>query len=319
MPVFSLLFALSALSALRSCEGAANDGLRALPCPDPADIFPCVCTTGSENHMTMDCSDLASEDELARVFSSNLPFTKFHLLKIEENQNLRVLREGDLGPASFSVIIINGGVLEEVQYGAFAGSYSTAEVIDLSRNALTEFPFYELPLFTSLSTVAVDNNVISSIPVLQSASLKDLNFGNNIDTIFPETFANLPLLNYVILFDNNLSNVPKGAIAFSSTDNGYVDLRSNIIGSIEVDAITGLNAGTLYLNGNSLSVLEEDVFRPILEGGATVYLNENPLQCGCDVAWLVLNPALLALTPEATCNDGEALEDLDPSIFEDLC
>ncbi|XP_063614449.1 oplophorus-luciferin 2-monooxygenase non-catalytic subunit-like [Penaeus indicus] len=341
MPVLSLLFA---LSALRFCEGAANNGLRALPCPDPEDIFPCVCTTGSENHMTMDCSDVASEDELARVFSSSLPFTKFFLLKIEGNQNLRVLREGDLGPASFSIININGGILEEVQYGALAGSYATAEVIDLSRNALSALPFHELPLFTSLSTVEVNGNLISAIPVLQSASLTGLDLrgnlinefpvdcfkelinvmnifasGNNIETIFPETFANLPLLNYVDLSDNTLSNIPKGAIAFISTDKGYINLRSNIISNIEVNAITGLNAGTLYLNGNSLSVLEEDVFRPILEGGATVYLNENPLQCGCDVAWLVTNPALLALIPKATCYNGESLEDLDPSIFEDLC
>ncbi|ROT75235.1 Oplophorus-luciferin 2-monooxygenase non-catalytic subunit [Penaeus vannamei] len=150
MPGLALLFA---LVVLRSCEGAANNALGALPCPDPEDIYPCVCTVGTENHMTMDCSHVASEDELARVFSSNLPFTKFHRLMIEGNQKLRILREGDLGPVSFAIIKITSGFLEEVQGGALAGSHTTADTIDLSGNPLSVWPFYELPL--SHSCIAV--------------------------------------------------------------------------------------------------------------------------------------------------------------------
>lgn len=341
MPGLALLFA---LFALRSCEGAANSALRALPCPDPEDIYPCVCTVDPEKHMTMDCSHVASEDELARVFSSNLPFTKFHLLMINGNQNLRVLREGDLGPASFEIIRIMFSVLEEVQDGALAGSYTTADAIVLIDNPLSVWPFHELPLFTSLSLLELYGGALIAIPALRSGSLQKILLGynqidgiaadcfhglenilhidvhgNNVETILPETFATLPLLSYVSLLGNSLGSIHRGAIALSSTRDGIVDLHLNAISSIEIDAITGLNAGQLRLAGNSLSVLEEEVFRPILEGGAVVTLSDNPLRCGCDVAWLVTDPALLALAREATCSDGEALENLDPSIFEDLC
>lgn len=47
---------------------------------------------------------------------------------------------------------------------------------------------------------------------------------------------------------------------------------------------------------------------------------DNPLGCGCDLAWLVTNSYFMALTsPAASCYDGELLASLDPAIYVDLC
>lgn len=42
----------------------------------------------------------------------------------------------------------------------------------------------------------------------------------------------------------------------------------------------------------------------------------NPLACGCDIAWLVLNTRFLAqLKDDTTCSDGELVVNLDPDLF----
>ncbi|XP_063595290.1 oplophorus-luciferin 2-monooxygenase non-catalytic subunit-like [Penaeus indicus] len=319
----SILSAILAL-ALGSCASAARnatkDALRYLPCPAPVDIYPCVCTVVEDHKMDMDCSLVESEDQLARIFSSDIPFTTFRRLVIMNNRHLKALRSEDLGVASFETIFIQGGILEEVLDQALSNSYSSATYIDLKDNRVSEFPFQELPLFTSLVSLKLSMNWLPDFPSLQSSVLQhielDKNSFNNIPAdgftsltnvetiscsnnhlqrILPGTFSDLPFLQELHLDHNQLSQIPQGAIA-------------------------GFKGGLLNLQENSLKVLEEEVFRPFVQGGTTVALNGNPLSCGCDIAWLVVNGAFMDLISEGTtCSDGEFLSDLDPAIFQDLC
>ena len=45
----------------------------------------------------------------------------------------------------------------------------------------------------------------------------------------------------------------------------------------------------------------------------------NPLICGCDIKWLVLDPVLMdRLADETTCSDGvKRVKDLPAEAFED--
>ncbi|MDK2413365.1 hypothetical protein QHH03_30210, partial [Aphanizomenon sp. 202] len=109
-----------------------------------------------------------------------------------------------------------------------------------------------------------------------------------------------------------------GAIEFHG--HGILSLDHNNINKIAVGAITGLGDGDVYLNENSLTVLEEDVFGAFLSAGATLNIDDNPLGCGCEIAWLVTNSAYMSLiSPGASCYDGELLANLDPTIYEDFC
>ncbi|XP_037793527.1 oplophorus-luciferin 2-monooxygenase non-catalytic subunit-like [Penaeus monodon] len=342
------LLALLALAlgsvAVSVAEDKAKDAeLRSLPCPDPQDISPCVCTVDEQHNMKLDCSQVESEDQLAQVFSSYIPFTHFHSLYISGNQHLKILRNGALGPASFEWIHITEGVLEEVQDEALSQSYPTASHINFQANNVSRFPFYELPLFTSLVHLQMQTNSLESFPVLNSDTLQEivLNenlFGeipldgfqgvknlysisvsaNDVKILRPGTFTDLPHLHYLHLDSNLLTDIPAGAIGFSGK--GSLHLQNNNIKSIAIGSITGVNTGHIYLAKNSLVVLEEGVFRPFLEGGATLDVDDNPLGCGCDLAWLITNSYFMALTsPAASCYDGELLTSLDPSIYVDLC
>ncbi|XP_063595505.1 oplophorus-luciferin 2-monooxygenase non-catalytic subunit-like [Penaeus indicus] len=342
------LLALLALAlgsvAVSEAEDRAKDAeLRSLPCPDPQDISPCVCTVDLQHNMDIDCSQVESEDQLAQVFSSNIPFPTFHKLFIERNQHLRVLRNGDLGPASFQIIEILHGVLEEVQDGALSQSYSTATRIDLQVNRLSKFPFHEIPSFTSLTTLWLNLNSFSEFPIVTSDSLTDIELNtnfireipltgfqglknvntisvglNDITTITTGTFTDLPHLTTLSLFSNGLSEIPTGAIEFSGK--GFLSLHQNNISKIASGAITGLGDGDINLFKNSLTVLDEEVFGAFLSAGASLNIDDNPLGCGCEIAWLITNSAYMSLISSgASCYDGEKLVNLDPTIYEDFC
>ncbi|ROT68494.1 Oplophorus-luciferin 2-monooxygenase non-catalytic subunit [Penaeus vannamei] len=174
-----LALALGTVAVSVAEEKAKDADLRRLPCPDPHDISPCVCTADEQHNMDIDCSQVESEDQLARVFSSTIPFPHFHALYIDGNQRLKVLRRGDLGPASFELIHITGGVLEEVQEEALSQSYPTLSHIYIQENNVSRFPFAELPLFTSLVFLQMHTNSLESFPGLDSDTLQQVVLSDN--------------------------------------------------------------------------------------------------------------------------------------------
>lgn len=218
------LLALLALAfgsvAVSVAEDKAKDAeLRSLPCPDPQDISPCVCTVDEQHNMKLDCSQVESEDQLAQVFSSNIPFPSFRKLLINRNQHLKVLRNGDLGPASFQIIEIMSGLLEEVQDGALSKSYSTATRIDLQLNRLSKFPFHEIPSFTSLTTLWLNLNSLSEFPILTSDSLTDIQIDGNFISEIPLTgFQGVKNVNTISVALNDVTTIAPGE---NDMDNQY--------------------------------------------------------------------------------------------------
>ena len=45
----------------------------------------------------------------------------------------------------------------------------------------------------------------------------------------------------------------------------------------------------------------------------------NPLECGCDVLWLLNCADCMERLDESTCADGTLLTDLDPQDLADVC
>jgi len=308
-------------------------------CPEAGDILPCVCSVDHGNHVMMDCSMVESEDELATAFSANMPDTHFRKLTIDHNEHLKMLREGDLGAASFEQIWITYSALEEVQAGALENSHETLEELHMSSNHIHSFPFHELPFFTSLTHLNMHSNQLVEFPTLESETLTNVHFGDNmlseipvdgfhglpqikviihygndVHTLHAGTFAGHAHLYYVDLGSNLLTHLPEGVIEFESISKGFVLFRHCQINTVDVNAITGLNGGYIDLKHNALTDLAEAVFQPDMAEGATLWLSNNPLTCGCDIAWLVTNSDFMANIdfPSATCYNGVHLSDIDP-------
>lgn len=191
--------------------GAAETGARAVPCPDSADIFPCVCTSYPDFSMDMDCSAVTSSNQLAIALNADLPFLDFNHFLIRNNSYITTLRVGDLGKATFERITISGGILETIVDGALVNSYSTLKTLDLSDNFLLDFPFSELSSFAYLEEVQLQNNMLSSFPHIYSSSLRILVMGYNpIGAISTTTLKNLTNLEEINLASAELTSVDPG-------------------------------------------------------------------------------------------------------------
>lgn len=310
-------------------------------CPAEEDITPCVCYEVNPETLDIDCSAVLDEDELAAVFQANFPSTSFRRLVINSNPNLKLLRNGDLGEASFQEIWITQGVLEAIEEGALSGSSSTLLHLVFNYNNISTFPFADLESFTELISLDLRSNNIEGFPTLSSATLKTLYLSKNPLGILPDdaffgtpaledihlsstkisvvnsgTFAELEHLTVLGLGNNLITYLEEEAIQCSPSV-GLIDLGYNALRSVQANAFPGLVNGWIYIHHNALRVLEENIWKPILLQGGYIDPYGNPLQCGCDIAWAVRNSSLInGFDIYSTCSDGRRLTELDPVDYE---
>ncbi|CAL4133707.1 unnamed protein product [Meganyctiphanes norvegica] len=291
------------------------------PCPDAEDIAPCVCTYDTvSNVMDLYCSSVENEEQLKQIFKADFPFKNFHQFNLFSNNNIKVLEAGVFNGISFEIIHIYATDLEVVELNALDSCYETATEIDLYYNKITSFPFDELSLFPKLRDFDISNNLLSVVPADAFhglTALEDLDISyNNADIV--GTFQDLPNLQRIYLDSNNITTtISAQFIKTDSSRLSFIGLGHNNIVSVEPGAFDIVDGLHINMYDNSLSTLDEATWRPHLEAGGTLSAVLNPLVCGCDIAWLFAEDQLLEQVYEyTTCNDGERLHDLDPSIFD---
>ncbi|CAL4068502.1 unnamed protein product, partial [Meganyctiphanes norvegica] len=131
-------------------------------------------------------------------------------------------------------------------------------------------------------------------------------------------FSPLPELYDLDLESNLLTHIPTGAFASGSYQLFGIYIRNNQIVEVEPNAFEAVNGSRIYFENNQLSLLKEDVWRPLVEANVSLAMRGNPFECGCDLAWLVYEPELMnQVIDDAMCADGGYLHDLDMGLFED--
>ncbi|XP_071520414.1 oplophorus-luciferin 2-monooxygenase non-catalytic subunit-like [Panulirus ornatus] len=336
-----VLLEVSLAGLARATDPLPLDGLGEA-CPSDASIHPCTCVVDDQLNVDVDCSAVTSEDELREIFQNNFPSTNCRRLTINENQNLRTLREGDLGTATFQEIWITEGVLMTVQPNALSGSFATAKYLVFNYNSLHVFPFSQLSSFTNLLSLDLRHNKLKGFPRLNSTTLQSLYFTKNplgnlpvdafvntpalsdiqlsqigIHDLESGTFSGLPNLKSVALGANHLTSLKENSVEFGNS-NGLVDVGYNDIHDVAANAFPGLIKGWVYIHHNHLTELKESAWGTLLNNGGYVDPYDNPLHCGCDIAWLVRNSTLMGeVDTYTTCANGVNLRDLNPVDYED--
>ncbi|CAL4144079.1 unnamed protein product [Meganyctiphanes norvegica] len=315
-------------------------------CPAEEDIAPCVCSIIEDNIMNMVCSDVATEDELREIFTSYFPNPHFDMFTTYDCP-LKVLESGVFGEVTFKHISMGYGALTEVESGALDGMYDTLEELRLDDNHIESFPFEIIESFTKLQIFSIDNNWehMTVFPIIKSASINTLYLANGkfdvvpidafqglpmieelyiysdkIPSIESGTFGNLTQLRMLDLKWNLLTHLHKGIFHFSDDLDiiTYIALSGNQIETIEANAFDAVAGVSIQLFGNNLATLDEEVWESLFDVGIDLDVSNNPLICGCDIAWVVRNPDYMAqIWKDATCSDGVYLHDLDPAMFVD--
>ncbi|CAL4060958.1 unnamed protein product, partial [Meganyctiphanes norvegica] len=320
-------------------------------CPDPDDIFPCVCSQHHEpdhnSTIDLDCSLIEDVDQLAKVFMADFPKKTFREFTVYNNSAINVLPSGIFHDVTFTSIGIMWGSLEMVEFGSFAGFEGFLEEMIFYQNnlqSIESFPFSELISFVMLNKLDLHGNHFKAMPEMENPALTYLDLRYNpIGWIPASSFMNLPSLKHIYLGETNmeevklgtfeslsqlrtidltnnkLSNITYGTIATTTDQLLWLDLARNNIQQINPNSITVQNEWLgLNLVSNELKELKETTFRPLLDQGSFLYVEDNPLLCGCDLAWLVRDTTLMDhIDQRATCATGVNLHDLDPQDFQD--
>ncbi|CAG0889568.1 unnamed protein product [Darwinula stevensoni] len=314
-----------------------------IPCPDPEDISPCTCSYDEENgQVSADCS-LANVSEIYSAFNDVVwEFNTWGNVAITE------LSGGIFGNVSFQhVFIMYSENLVTIDPSFLLAMKDTLVTVSFTSGRLEDFPWDVVPQLVVIEQISLDGNAVTTVPELQSSTLQSLWLRDNRITTLQEKWI-LPIFSSLALGGNPFSEFSSGFFAdfgqfgsfycqecnfgptlnsgkleFNTRQLWELHLEGNHITTIEAGAISGYTAETkLNLDENSITEVKEEVFRPILEvlssGDGIVSLLDNPIQCVCSMAWLVLNQTLLEHVV-GNCENGPSFQELDPFHFEESC
>lgn len=185
----------------------------------------------------------------------------------------------------------------------------------------------------------------STLTSLKFLSLLDGNFGSisqgmlsgldqlfslyldrcQISTLEPGAFSELPSLTLLSLEYNNITKIPEGT--FTNTPSlQLLNMGNSHIEEVE-DSFNGSSANIhILLHNNQIRTLPEMTWRPLVEkimytplAQGMVDLMHNPLDCSCDVKWLIVDLGAPPVFTNAKCADGTNLVDMDPDLLEFFC
>ncbi|CAL4125919.1 unnamed protein product [Meganyctiphanes norvegica] len=223
-------------------------------------------------------------------------------------------------------------------------SASTLTTLYLHRNELLDFPFETLSQYTVLTSFSLYDNPLPSFPAIESDTLSTLYLGDavyntipagaldslpNMESFFTQNlyidsmatglFRSLHELRNIHMRGTALTHLDSQQFGVNSSVIDLIALQNNHIATVDNEAFNGVQSGTINLINNKLTILPEDTWGLLIDAGVHLQLQGNELLCGCDVAWLVLEPTYHELVEDAVCHSGEKLVDLDPIFFINFC
>lgn len=164
---------------------------------------------------------------------------------------------------------------------------------------------------TNLTILDISFNKIVKIPddiyALLPRNLTTLSISHNFLTDFKwNKLEALPHLDVLDLSFNHLTNVTGMHIALTLT---VLDLKRNFISHLDDGFLMGAKRlQVLNLRGNQLTTINESTFQPRPEHQfQTLYLEENPFQCTCDLLDFILwiensDVKIPGLATDVTCD-----------------
>ena len=148
------------------------------PCPVSTDIAPCVCSVEADG-LQLDCSDVQSDDDLARVFQQEFQMKEFWKLCINDNDHIEYINDIFNGVTFREISLWNVPNLTFVSDYALAENKFVLERINIRISKLNEKTF-SIPLLGILEKLEyfyMDDSAFTDFPkMLDSKSLNTFGF-----------------------------------------------------------------------------------------------------------------------------------------------
>jgi len=307
---------------------SAHPSPRSFPCPEPEDIAPCLCTALTNGELVLDCSKVSSDEQLASVFQQHFPVTNFNSFLLLDNTHITNIGN-DFNEVTFQDVSLNYVPnLLHVSNFLFESSKNTLQQIYIFNSKLSEetFPIWEIDRLTNLFALQIHQSHFKALPQLNSKTLEIFEVTNaNVSSLHSETFHKTTKVSTINLHGNQIGTIE--AKTFKLQDGGNsIDIGDNLIGEIAhkafvLPATTESLSLELRLYNNRLTTLDEGVFGSVFPYVTRFSIQGNPLECGCDLVWLMSSPAYWSTVTyySPSCADGRLLADLDLEYYSSVC
>jgi Leucine-rich repeat (LRR) protein len=310
------------LVAVLGAQQAAAD------CPAGTTVGPCLCMdVGGE--LALECTSVTDGSEITAALEQ-IAVEQISSIDIKSSPDLTSLPDDTFGTtAVLSLRFLNTG-LESLASSAF-GAATSGSLASLYIKYCPAFTAVDSALIGSLPALAelfVSSTGVSALTdPLPATALQYIDFSRNtISQISDNYFGSASALSVVLLGFNELSSAAFANATQSFAAPGsdlYLDLGYNEIS----EGLLGLNfpdaaPRELILSSNGITQLTEEAFSGLMDTIATQYpvtegyvlVDNNPLKCGCEVAWVVSHPNR-AVLKDAMCDNGQLLDNLGPDDF----
>jgi len=159
-------------------------------CPQSEAILPCSCwaeNIATETKLYLDCTGAATLGQLETVFQQDFPVKSFYQFSMNHSytfENLNITTNGvnfirfQFSPGPF--------VMKSIADNFLKSSLLTMRDIVVEDSKLETFPFENIHNYKNLELLFIFNSSISSIPKLESNSIRKLSVGySNLTEIIP--------------------------------------------------------------------------------------------------------------------------------------
>ncbi|XP_015928773.1 leucine-rich repeats and immunoglobulin-like domains protein 1 [Parasteatoda tepidariorum] len=283
-------------------------------CPSAYKILPCKCEIDSEGKTIINCGNIQLEEDLSSAMFA-MKNQKIYMLQLESS-SFMFFPDGLFMDLKVEVLKIKNSSIFSLGEGntALTGLEDTLEELRVSDcTYVNNWVWSELSKMKWLRTLEISGSNLLELPNLNISHLpiEELNFKNNFFNELPfQAFKKFTKLKRFSFDYNNIIDIMRSMLPMPAKNLEAISLSYNKIKRLPINAFDQMPAlKYLYLGGNPMKTLNEDVFKPVWNQLKMALFHSCPLVCDCQILWIPKSKQSKMVLIGGTCDSPMQLKD----------